>query len=232
MIIDFHSHILPEIDDGSKSIEESAEMLRMMKAQGVDTVVATPHFYASHDDLDRFLARRQAAKERVDGILTNEMPKLLMGAEVAYFPGMSQSKALQQLTIEGTNAILIELPMTKWTDTIYRELTRIYEYQRLIPIVAHVDRYLTPLRSFGIPKKLEELPVIVQANADFFLEKATARKALKMLAADQIHLLGSDTHNLTSRRPNLGEALAVIEKHQGSSAIEQIVGWQEKILVK
>lgn len=231
MIIDFHSHILPQVDDGSRSVEESAEMLTRMKQQGIEVVVATPHFYAKHDDPVRFLKRRAQAKEALDQVLTDDMPKVLLGAEVAYFPGMSQSKALQDLAIEGTKAILIELPMGTWKESIYRELTRIYEQQNLIPIVAHVDRYLTPYRSFGIPKKLEQLPVLVQANAEFFTEKATARKAKKMLAAEQIHLLGSDAHNLTNRAPNLGDALNVIENTLGIDAITQIQDWQEKIFV-
>ena len=231
MIVDFHSHILPGIDDGSRIVEESVEMLLRMKEQGIDVVVATPHFYASHDDPQRFLARRQRAKEKLDTVLTDAMPKVLLGAEVAYYSGMSQSKALQQLTIEGTNAILVELPMGRWKDSIYRELSRIYEQQNLIPIVAHVDRYLTPHRSFGIPKKLEELPVLVQANAEFFLDKATARKAKKMLAAEQIHLLGSDTHNLTDRAPNLGMALQIIEESLGTDGISQIETWQREIII-
>lgn len=231
MIIDFHSHILPQVDDGSKNIEMSLEMLNRMKEQGIRTVVATPHFYANHDNPERFLARRARGFEALKPLLTEDMPKILLGAEVAYFPGMSQSKALQDLVIEGTKVILVELPMGKWTDSVYRELRQIYEQQRLIPIVAHIDRYLTPYRSFGIPKKLEELPVLVQANAEFFLERATARKAKKMLAAEQIHLLGSDAHNLTNRRPNLGEALNVIENTLGIDAIAQIQDWQEKIFV-
>lgn len=231
MIIDFHSHILPQVDDGSKSIEESVEMLKRMKEQGIGMVVATPHFYANHDNPERFLARRARGFQALKLLLAEDMPKILLGAEVAYFPGMSQSKALQDLVIEGTRAILVELPMGKWSDSVYRELRQIYEQQHLIPIVAHVDRYLTPYRSFGIPKRLEELPVLVQANAEFFLEKATARKAKKMLAAEQIHLLGSDAHNLTNRAPNLGEALNVIENTLGIDAIAQIQDWQEKIFV-
>lgn len=230
MIIDFHSHILPQIDDGSQSIDESAEMLRCMKKQGIDFVIATPHFYAKHDNPEHFLERRARAKAELDEVLTDDMPKVILGAEVAYFPGMSQSKALQDLAIEGTKAILVELPWGKWKDSVYRELSRIYEQQNLIPIVAHVDRYLTPYRSFGIPKKLEQLPVLVQANGEFFLDKATARKAKKMLAAEQIHLLGSDTHNLTDRAPNLGETLSVIENTLGFEAIEQIETWQREVI--
>ena len=56
--VDFHSHILPGVDDGSRSVEESLEMLRAVARQGIGTVVATPPFYANHDTPERFLRRR------------------------------------------------------------------------------------------------------------------------------------------------------------------------------
>lgn len=231
MIVDFHSHILPSMDDGSRSVRETLDMLRMMKAQGIERVVATPHFYASHDFPDSFLERRDKAREKVLQEMEGEdLPEILVGAEVAYFRGMSQSKALQDLVIEGTRAILIEMPMGSWSSSMYEELERIHDSQGLIPVVAHVDRYLTPLRSFGIPGKLSELPVLVQANASFFLHRNTARKALRMLRAEQIHLLGSDCHNLHERSPNLGDAAGVIREHLGEGALERIAGWQNEIL--
>ena len=60
-IIDFHSHILPGIDDGSESVEQSIAMLRMEAEQGITHVVATPHFYPRHDTPQRFLQRRKDA---------------------------------------------------------------------------------------------------------------------------------------------------------------------------
>lgn len=234
MIVDFHSHILPCIDDGSQSVEETLEMLARMKDQGIETVVATPHFYAKHDYPERFLERRAQAMAQLEDAAKAtkfDLPKILLGAEVAYFRGMSQSKVLQDLTIEGSRAILIELPMGAWNETMYRELEEVHDLQGLIPIVAHVDRYLTPLRSFGIPKKLAELPVLVQANAEFFLEKSMARKARKMLAAEQIHLLGSDTHNLTDRAPNLGNAVELIRETLGNEAIQKIETCQKNISI-
>jgi len=65
MVIDFHTHVLPGIDDGSASLDESLEMLRMEMLQGIKTVVATPHFYAHHDEPDRFIERRAMAEERL-----------------------------------------------------------------------------------------------------------------------------------------------------------------------
>ncbi len=231
MIIDFHSHILPQIDDGSQSVSETVEMLTRMKAQGIETVVATPHFYAKHDYPERFLERRRRGYEKLLSETTKaDLPRVLLGAEVAYFRGMSESKVLKDLVIEGTNAVLVELPMGKWNESMYRELKNIHTMQGLVPIVAHVDRYMTPYRSYGIPEKLAELPVLVQANAEFFTEKSTAKKARKLLAKDMIHLLGSDCHNLTDRRPNLGDALEAIETSLGREALARIETWQSKII--
>lgn len=231
-IIDFHSHILPGIDDGSRSVEESIALLRKEAEQGISRVVATPHFYPQLDTPERFLKRRTEA----EAILRDEMgkysglPELSIGAEVYYFNGISNSEAILQLTIDNKRCILVEMPSVPWSNGMYRELEGLYSKQGLLPVVAHVDRYLGRFRTFGIPERLEELPVLVQANAEFFLTKSTAAMALRMLKKSQIHLLGSDCHNLTSRSPNLMEAIAVIEKRLGKDPIDAICGWQQQVL--
>lgn len=231
MIIDFHSHILPGVDHGSQSLEESLEMLRIMKAQGIEAVVATPHFYADEEYPEEFLKRRKMAKEKLlRATEGKDLPKLYFGAEVAYYRGMSQSNVLKDLVIEGTKAIMVEMPMGKWTSSMYDELEAIHDRLGLVPIVAHVDRYLTPLRDFGIPSKLSELPVLVQANASFFLKKNMVKKAKKLLDKDMIQILGSDTHNLDDRAPNLGPALMVIEEGLGLDALARIESWQKQVI--
>lgn len=233
MITDFHSHILPAVDDGSKNIEESLGMLRCMSEQGINRVIATPHFYADRDRPENFLRRRKRALDEVlaASSLDDGFPEILLGAEVAYFHGMSESRALQDLVIEGTQAILVEMPMGRWSPAMYAELERIQRVQGLVPIVAHVDRYLGRFRDYGIPDAIGELPVLVQANASFFLHRESARKALKLLERDQVHVLGSDAHNLTTRRPNLGQAVAAIEAGLGQQALDRIAGWQAQILL-
>ena len=248
-IIDFHSHVLPGMDDGSSSVSESLAMLQMMKSQGFDTVAATPHFYASQDYPENFLRRRKSAQQELERELefrggaeewADSLPKLVMGAEVAYFRGMSQSKVLQELVIEGTRAVLVEMPMSRWTDSMYEELEAIHRVQGLIPIVAHVDRYLGRFRDYGIPQALAQLPVLVQANASFFLgdgggfSGGSVRKALKMLEREQIHLLGSDAHNMNGRIPRLEQAVSAIEaglgQERAGAVLAGIEAWQEKIL--
>lgn len=231
-MIDLHSHILPGIDDGSKSLEESIAMLKMEAEQGITHVVATPHFYARYDRPADFIAKRDRAEE----LLRNEMekhsglPELSVGAEVYYFRGISDSDFLDQLKFKGCNCIMVEMPQSSWSESMYQELEAIHHRRGILPIVAHVDRYIAPLRTHGIPERLAKLPVLVQANADFFQRKSTASMALRMLRKDQIHLLGSDCHNLTSRKPNLGGALDVIEKHLGDDALERVDRFGREIL--
>lgn len=231
-MMDIHSHILPGVDDGSKSVEESLVLLRLEKAQGVDTVVATPHFYARYDSPEQFLARRAEALANLRAAMEgqSDLPEVKIGAEVHYFPGIIESDGVSALTIDGKRCILIEMPPSPWTPKMYRELEGLYIRQNLLPIIAHVDRYIGPLRTHGIPQQLAELPVLIQANADFFLKRSTAAMAMRMLKAGQIHLLGSDCHNLTSRKPNLGEAVSRIQQKLGREALDRISVNEQVIL--
>lgn len=224
MLIDMHTHVLPGIDDGSASVAESIAMLRQEAKQNIGCVLATPHFYARYDKPETFFARREAAMEALMKEMANhpDLPEVRLGAEVYYFPGMSDSNVLQRLAIDGKRCILIEMPMGPWTDRMYQELVDIRAKQDLIPVVAHIDRYISPLRTFGIPRRLEKLPVLVQANASFFLRRSTANMALRMLRSNQIHLLGSDCHNMEKRPPCLGEAEELIRQRLGDAALEQI----------
>lgn len=224
MPIDVHSHILPGVDDGSRSMEQSLEMLAEEARQGITHVVATPHFYARYTDPDSFLRKRDAAAETLAQAMAHrtDLPQVILGAEVHYFPGIGESEQLRRLTIGNTRMVLVEMPGGPWTEANYRDLENIYLHQGLTPIVAHVDRYIRPFQTFGIPGKLEELPVLVQANAEFFLHRSTAGMALRMLRRGQIHFLGSDCHNLSDRAPNLAEARQVIEKKLGKTALEHI----------
>lgn len=232
VMVDFHTHILPQLDDGSRSLEESMGMLQKEQEQGVSHVVATPHFYAQTDEPERFLHRRRAAELRLREEMEKnpDLPQLIIGAEVYYFPGISDSDILPKLAIGNTGCILIEMPFPPWTKRMYEELALIRSRWNLTPIIAHMDRYISPLRTFKIPEKLEELPVFVQVNTSFFLRKLTAPMALRLLREEKIHLLGSDCHNLTERIPNMQEAIEVIERKLGREALQQIELYEEEVL--
>lgn len=230
-VIDLHSHILPGIDDGSRSVEESISMLRMEEAQGIKHVIATPHFYAQYDTPEHFLQKRNEAEHilRDEVAKFKNLPQISIGAEVYFFRGMSDSNAISELTFADKKCILIEMPPAPWTDSMYRELEAIYIKRGFIPVVAHIDRYIKPLRSHGIPKRLAELPVLVQANAEFFLNPWTSGMALHMLRTERIHLLGSDCHNMRSRCPNLGKAVELIQKRLGEAPTNRILEMQNSL---
>lgn len=229
MVVDFHSHILPRIDDGSRSVEESISMLQQAAEQGIREIVLTPHFYPQHTTPERFLEKRARAllhlREHMDP--GQKLPTLRSGAEVYFYPQMSHTDELAQLAIEGTDCILVEMPMTQWTDRMYRELVQIRENLGLTPIIAHVDRYLGHFRDHGIPRRLAELPVLVQANASFFMRGS---RGMNMLRNRQIHLLGSDCHNLSDRRPELGPAVERIIRKLGTDSIAWINRNEREIL--
>lgn len=231
-VVDFHTHVLPKIDDGSASVQESLALLRMEAEQGVRRVVATPHFYAQVDSVKPFLKRREAALSSLRDAMAvvPNLPRLSVGAEVHYFPGIGDAEILSELTIDNGRFVLVEMPMAFWTDKMYEDLRGIYDHLGLIPIVAHVDRYIGPLQSYGIPERLMDLPVIVQANASFFQRFSTKHMALRMLEKGQIHLLGSDCHNMKDRTVNIKQAIDLIEKKLGRKAIAQLNACERWVL--
>ena len=222
MLVDFHTHILPGVDDGSSSLECSRQMLFMLKRQGVSHAVLTPHFYASYDVPERFFQRRQAAYERLTEAMSPDFPQVLLGAEVHFFEGISDCDVLDRLAIGDTGHILIEMPGVPWTERMMRELTELKSRHGLTPIIAHVDRYMSPLRSHGIPEMLSQVPALVQVNTNAFLRTSTRRMVLRLLKEGTAHLLGTDCHNIVSRRPDMEKALKVIERSLGAEALEQI----------
>ena len=230
--VDFHSHILPGIDDGSKTLQESVAMPQMEAAQGIEQVVATPHFYPNHDRLERFLERRYRAETalREEMKCVSGLPRLHIGTEVHFFSGICDCEELSQLSVNGGRYVLIEMPHAPWSEGTYQQLEGIYTKQNLIPIIAHIDRYIGRFRSHGIPDRLAHMPVLVQANAEFFLRKGTASMALSMLREGRIHLIGSDCHNLKSRKPNLAEAVERIMKKAGEDALAHIHRYEQAVL--
>jgi protein-tyrosine phosphatase len=226
---DFHSHILPGVDDGSTCVEESLQMLRLEAEHGVQRVIATPHFYPRYDTPERFFARRDRAMAELQEAMAKEegLPEITLGAEVYFFPGMSESDVLNRLTIGAGAHILVEMPFGNWTPEMYRELENIRVRRGIVPIVAHVDRYIRPFHTHGIPKRLAEVPVLVQANTEFFLDRSTSSMAMRMLKADMIHFVGTDCHNLTTRKPNMDQALQKIQKKLDQSVLDRLEEYEQ-----
>lgn len=222
-MIDFHSHILPDVDDGSESVEESLEMLRRSYEQGVDTVFLTSHFYAYEDSMESFLSRRESAYMTLLKAMHEcpyPLPKTLLGAEVYYFPGMSEAYELADLALENTNCLLVEPPMDVWTSEILNEIEKTGENLRLIPVIAHVDRYMNIFGDRSLIEQVYSRKMLAQVNASFFYNRETAAFALELFKSGKFQLIGSDTHNTTTRPPNMGRALRRIKDARLSNTLD------------
>lgn len=223
-MIDFHSHFLPEMDDGSSSVRESIQMLKLSFDMGIDTMISTSHYYSNCENIDNFLGRRDAKLQKLKHSLEsiNGIPQIVMGAEVAFFSGMSDVKDLRKLCIGSTNYMLLEMPFCEWSSLTTKELTRLINNLGIIPIIAHVERYFSHRQKKPNIEELLSLGVAIQTNAGALINASQKRSILKLLAAGKIHLLGSDCHNMIERRPNLDSAIKIIENELGASCIRSI----------
>lgn len=205
-MIDLHAHFLPGIDDGSKSRKESAQMLETAFAQGVDVMVATPHFYPDRERPDTFLQKRQRVLELIPYDAAT-MPEILLGAEVAYFDGMSRCDELQRLCIGNSALLLLEMPFAPWTERVLEDVCALKKNLEITPVLAHIERYFSYMPDSGVLDRLQGEGIYFQSNAESFLGFFRGRRAMKMLRNRQIHFLGSDCHGMEHRVPNLGAAV-------------------------
>lgn len=141
-VIDFHSHILPEMDDGSRNLETSYRMLEICRGQKIDVMAATPHFYADSDRIENFLERREKSYEKLIAGKAFDRPRILLGAEVAFFKGIGKAEKISALTIEGTQILLLEMPFVTWSDSVLDEVRYLLEKRELRVVIAHPERFL------------------------------------------------------------------------------------------
>ena len=229
-IIDMHCHILPGVDDGAKDVETSLAMLEASRAQGVQYMVATPHFYATRDRVDTFLDRRREAWETLKPRMGADYPGIVLGAEVAFFRGISRAERLEALKIEGTDCLLLEMPFRPWSEDDVDEVSEILEKRGYTIILAHIERYLAMRGNADYIGNLLELPVLAQINAESLLDWRQRGKLIKMVRNGQVHLLGSDCHGIHHRPPNLGEGREILRKKTGTEYLDRIDWRSEELL--
>ena len=234
--VDFHSHILPCVDDGSASLEESLKLLTLSRDSGIESIVATPHFYPEQMKMDEFLKKREEAVRSLadfcfaakgNGVV---LPEVFLGAEVAYFNGISRSESVRRLCILGTGLILVEMPFEKWSDAVVDEMILMAEMPDVTPIIAHVERYI-PYQKKAHIKRLLDSGLLIQCNGEAFFDPTAKRCAKKLMKGGNVHLLGSDCHDVLKRRPGLDVVSEYISERFGDDAIEA-VNEREKELLK
>lgn len=212
-MIDFHTHVLPYIDDGAKNPEVSKSMLDMEISQGVKTVLFTPHYYGKRSDPKRFIEKRQQAFDSINAYLPTGL-EIKLGAEV-HFTGLNMPdfEELCLLAIEGTKYILFEFPFTTaWQSTLFEKLDDFIYETGYTPIIAHVERYREIQKRPALLTRLIDLGCLLQVNTHAFLDKRERKLAYAMMKKGMVHCLGTDAHDTEFRAPDYTEAKAAVEQ--------------------
>ena len=233
-MIDVHAHILPQVDDGSGSIEETLSMLSISYAEGFRTVIATPHYIpgSSHknttelkESLDRV---REAAKERFPDLF------LCLGQEVYYFDGIVEAlRKGEALTMAGSQYVLVEFPIQISWKAMYQGMRNLLNggYH---PIAAHVERY-GALQEEARLQELKQAGVMLQMNYHSLEGSPLNRRARwcrKQILNGTIDLLGTDCHHAKMRSPEITEAMRWLEKKCPQERIQELVQQKAEEIIK
>lgn len=225
MLIDMHSHILPGADHGSDSLECSLAQIKKAKEIGIELILATPHYYQHRDNIPDFLKRREACYNKlIEGLAENGIDmRIMKAAEVTLEVDLANDPDLPRLCIEGTNYILLEMPMNiKWTDWVYNAVYEISARHHVRPLIAHIDRY-----DDKALKKLLEMDVRPQINAAAFCNIFQRRRAMKWVREGTVEFLCSDVHTAAAPQyDQFKKALDVL----GEENVEWMMGNAAEVL--
>ena len=186
--IDFHSHVLPGLDHGSRDLETSLDQLAMVHENRTDILVASSHFYPHRMNLSGFLQRREAAVKELLDNLGEDCPRIVLGTETACYPGLEDMDGLEQLCIAGTNVLLLEMPMTTWKDA-HLETVDAITARGIDVVLAHIDRF-----SESDVERVMQLDVKAQINASSLCSFFKRRKLKHWFHEGRVWALGSDLH--------------------------------------
>ena len=198
-MIDIHSHILPGVDDGARSFDESVEIARMLSSCGVTDIVATPHFIRETNFVSPVANNRKIVKELKNRLKAEAIDvNIYLGNEIYIdedIVGLLRSGQISPLA--GSKYLLIELPLNDEFSNYEDHLCNLIEDGYKV-VLAHPERYAIAQEDYGILEDLYELGVLFQCNIGSVYGKygKSAQKLLKKLAKDKkIFTFGSDAHH-------------------------------------
>ncbi len=220
VMIDIHNHVLYGVDDGPETIEESVQILQDAKAQGIHTIICTPHYrygmfpYPEESIAEHFLKLREASKAM--GI------RLELGCE--YHVNSSMAEYFNEgrcCPLAGSRYLLAEYSFETEYSYIRESCTELLR-NGYIPVIAHMERYRCFQKKPYLTSELSEFGVLLQVNADSVLgmdTRAVKKLCHILLKEECVDIIASDCHNNRERRCRMQECREYVsEKYGGDYA--------------
>lgn len=202
-MLDIHTHILPNVDDGSKSLEESIELLRSEVNNGVTTVILTPHQNARIKTKNELIKRFLEFKKEIDFI------DLYLGSEIYYYDDLIADLVNDRvLTINNSKYVLVEFSTrteTNIADIVYEIVLKGFK-----PIIAHIERY--PYLTLENYLAIKNNGGLIQINASSYEDKYFKKKTKILLKNKLVDFVASDCHNTKTRNVDFSNIKKVVEK--------------------
>jgi protein-tyrosine phosphatase len=216
MIVDIHSHIIPGIDDGSKSMEMTLEMIKNAQKEGTKEIVATPHYLLEYGETT--IEEVKEYVKKINSILENEKidVKVYSGQEVYYNEKIIEDYIEGNIgTINDSRYMLIEFSMHKFDKNIFDIL---YELQvrGIVPIIAHPERYKPIIEKTSLINDFVNEGYLFQVNSGSIEGKfgEKVKKTANILLDSNIYnFIGSDAHNVKNRNTGLKNALVLVSQN-------------------
>ena len=223
--IDIHSHILPGVDDGSSSMEETMEMLRIAGNEGITTMIATPHYAAGSKnmDMEQLVGIKNKVQETAKELELNL--DILLGNEIYYSESVLEDVLSGKvMTLADSHYVLIEFGVREYFKTIYHGLQE-FVLAGYAPVLAHVERYQCLIKREDLMEELIKLGSYIQMNSfslsgGFWNTEAAYHR--KLVNKGLIHLIGTDCHDAKRRPPCIESAYKAVRKHMSDIQIQQI----------
>ncbi len=222
-MIDIHAHLLPGVDDGPESIEESFAMIQKGYEDGISGVICTPHVVDSlNEEMERdFIGKFHALNKMVK---MEEMAiSLWLGSEIHYYAKYNHESKLSTLNGNG-KYILLELPFTEVPNGVGETIFRMI-LEGKIPIIAHPERNIMIIQKPKLAYELIQRGALFQINAgsltgDF--GRTVRRVSFDFMDHHMVHFVASDCHNLNSRPMILSKAYQMVLKRWGKERAEKL----------
>lgn len=224
-MIDLHCHILPGIDDGAKTIEDSLDMARKAVSQGITHVLATPHYRNGRWDNEKEDIMRYVDALQTELDIRDIPLKLFPGQEVRITGELLEDIATNkvQFVDEDNQYLLVEFPtvsIPQFTEQLFFELQK----RGIIPIIVHPERNHTILTNPNELLGLVEKGALAQVTAGSYVGefgKRIQKLSHQLIQANLVHFIASDAHNIHSRDFYMDEAYQKLEKEFGKQKVKQ-----------